>query len=213
VVIDDLGGSLEQAKDLLDLGLPVTFSIIPNLTHSKDVDAMAAKAGMEVILHQPMQAHGNAPESPGTLHSGMSVPEVSRTLAAHLAQLPHAVGVSNHTGSKATEDPVLMAAVMAELKSRNLFFLDSMTSPKSAGIKEAARAGVPALPRTVFLDNERGQQAALLMLAQAEKDARAKGRAVAIGHPYPETIGALAVWSLRRDKGVQLVSLSRLIKE
>lgn len=213
VVIDDLGGSLDQAKDILDLGMPVTFSIIPGLTHSKDVDAMAAKAGMEVILHQPMEAHGNAPESPGTLRLGMNVPEVSRILAAHLAQLPHAVGVSNHTGSKATEDPVLMAVVMGELKSRNLFFLDSMTSPKSVGLKEAARAAVPALPRTVFLDNERGQQASLLMLAQAEKDARAKGRAVAIGHPYPETIGALAVWSLRRDKGVQLVSLSKLIKE
>ncbi|MBI4804179.1 MAG: divergent polysaccharide deacetylase family protein [Desulfovibrio sp.] len=212
IVIDDLGGSPDQAKELLDLGLPVTFSILPNLTYTKEVDAMAAKAGMEVILHQPMGAYGNSPESPGTLKSGMTVPEVARILTAHLAQLPHATGVSNHTGSKATEDPVLMAAVMVELKSRNLLFLDSLTSAKSVGLKEAAKAGVPAIPRTVFLDNERGQQAALLMLAQAEKEARTKGKAVAIGHPYPETIGALAVWSIRRDKAVRLVPLSALLK-
>jgi hypothetical protein len=50
------------------------------------------------------------------------------------------------------------------------------------------------------------------MLAQAEREARAKGRAVAIGHPYPETIAALSAWNIRRDKGVQLVSLGRLLK-
>lgn len=212
IVIDDLGGSLEQARDLLDLGLPVTFSIMPNLPHTKEVDAMAAKAGMEVILHQPMDAHGTAQQAAGTLRSGMTVPETAAILAAHLAQAPHAVGVSNHTGSKATEDAVLMAAVMAELKGRGLFFLDSLTSAKSVAGKEAVKSQVPTLARTVFLDNERGQQPTLLMLAQAEKEARAKGRAVAIGHPYPETIAALAAWDIRRDKSIALVTLSRQLK-
>ena len=212
IVIDDLGGSLDQAKDILELGLPITFSILPNLTHTKDVDALAAKAGMEIILHQPMQANGTAAAARDTLRPGMTVPETAAILSEHLSQLPHAIGVSNHEGSKATEDPVLMAAVMAELKAKNLFFLDSLTTPKSAGLKEAAKAGVPALVRTVFLDNERGQQAALLMLAQAEHEARTKGRAVAIGHPHPETIAALAAWSVRRDKGIQVVTLTRQLK-
>ncbi|KAF0233700.1 MAG: hypothetical protein FD177_1484 [Desulfovibrionaceae bacterium] len=212
IVIDDLGGSLDQARDLLDLGLPVTFSIMPNLPHTREVDAMAAKAGMEVILHQPMDAHGSAPQAAGTLRAGMTVPETAAILAAHLAQVPHAVGVSNHTGSKATEDAVLMAAVMTDLKGRGVFFLDSLTSAKSVAGKEAAKSQVPNLARTVFLDNERGQQPALLMLAQAEKEARAKGRAVAIGHPYPETIAALAAWDIRRDKSIALVTLSRQLK-
>ncbi|MFP5221791.1 MAG: divergent polysaccharide deacetylase family protein [Acidobacteriota bacterium] len=212
IVIDDLGGSLDQARELLDLGLPVTFSIMPNLPHTRDIDAMAAKAGMEVILHQPMDAHGSAPQAAGTLRSGMTVPETAAILAGHLAQVPHAVGVSNHTGSKATEDAVLMAAVMAELKGRGLFFLDSLTTAKSVAGKEAVKSQVPTLSRTVFLDNERGQQPTLLILAQAEKEARAKGRAVAIGHPYPETIAALAAWDIRRDKSIALVTLSRQLK-
>lgn len=212
IVIDDLGGSLEQARDLLDLGLPVTFSIMPNLPHTRDIDAMAAKAGMEVILHQPMDARGTATQAAGTLRAGMTVPETAAILAAHLAQVPHAVGVSNHTGSKATEDAVLMAAVMTDLKGRGVFFLDSLTSAKSVAGKVAAKAQVPNLARTVFLDNERGQQPTLLMLAQVEKEARAKGRAVAIGHPYPETIAALAAWDIRRDKSIALVTLSRQLK-
>lgn len=212
IVIDDLGGSLDQARDLLDLGLPVTFSIMPNLPHTRDIDDMAAKAGMEVILHQPMDARGTATQPVGALRSGMTVPETAAILAAHLGQVPHAAGVSNHTGSKATEDALLMAAVMAGLKGRGLFFLDSLTSAKSVAGKEAAKAQVPNISRTVFLDNERGQQPALLMLAQAEKEARAKGRAVAIGHPYPETIAALASWNIRRDKSIALVTLGRLVK-
>jgi len=212
IVIDDLGQNLEQAKDLLDLALPLTFSVLPNLPATRDVEALAAKAGMEVILHQPMEAATQPREEPSTLKPAMSVPEVAAVLAANLAQLPHAAGVSNHTGSKATEDPVLMAAVMAALKDKGLFFLDSLTTSKSVAAAQAARLGVPTLARNVFLDNERGQQAALLQLAQAEKEARAKGRAIAIGHPYPETIAALSSWSIRRDKSVRLVTLGSLLK-
>ncbi|GFK93185.1 hypothetical protein NNJEOMEG_01016 [Fundidesulfovibrio magnetotacticus] len=212
IVIDDLGQSLEPARDLLDLALPVTFSILPNLPATTETDELAAKAGMEVILHQPMEAATQPREERGTLKPSMSVPEVAATLAAHLAQLPHAAGVSNHTGSKATEDPVLMAAVMTALKDRKLFFLDSLTTSKSAAQAQAGRLNVPFLARNVFLDAERGQQAALLQLAQAEKEAKAKGRAIAIGHPYPETIAALSTWSIRRDKSVKLVTLGSLLK-
>jgi len=176
------------------------------------VAAMAAQARMDVILHQPMEAHGQDPNQPGTLRPGMSAKDVEAILAQHLSQLPQAVGVSNHTGSRATEDPALMAAVAAALKGRGLLFLDSRTSDKSVAARETAKAGVPTLTRAVFLDNDKGQQAALNMLRQAEAEARAKGRAVAIGHPHPETIAALAAWSIRRDRGITLVPLTALLK-
>ncbi|MFP5240367.1 MAG: divergent polysaccharide deacetylase family protein, partial [Acidobacteriota bacterium] len=178
-----------------------------------DVDEMAAKAKQEVILHQPMEAKAQTAAPAGTLRPGMSPREVSGILSAHLAQVPHASGVSNHQGSQATEDQALMAAVMAELKLRPaLYFLDSRTSDKSVAAREAARAGVPVLSRAVFIDAERGQQAALLALKQAEREAKAKGRAVAIGHPHPETIAALAGWAMRRDKGVTVVTLGAQLK-
>lgn len=211
IVIDDLGGSVAQAGDVLDLRLPVTLSILPNLAHTREVDALAAKAGAEVLMHQPMEAWDKSPETagPGVLKVGMTAAEAGQILSANLAQTPHAAGINNHMGSRGTEDVALMRAVMAELKARSLFFLDSRTSEHSAGDKEAARLGVPFLARTVFLDNEHGQQAAILMLKEAERMALTKGRAIAIGHPRPETLAALSAWSIRRDTRIKLVPLSR----
>jgi len=107
---------------------------------------------------------------------------------------------------------VLMRAVMAELKARALLFLDSRTTEHSLGDKEAARLGVPFLARAVFLDNEHGQQAAILMLKEAERLALTRGRAIAIGHPHPETLAALSAWSIRRDQRIKLVTLGRQLK-
>jgi len=214
IVIDDLGGSLPQAHDVLDLDLPLTLSILPNLAHTHDVDALAAKAGAEVLLHQPMEAWDKNAEAagPGVLKTGMTAAEAGSILAANLAQTPHAVGLNNHMGSKGTEDAVLMRAVMAELKARALLFLDSRTTEHSLGDKEAARLGVPFLARAVFLDNEHGQQAAILMLKEAERLALTRGRAIAIGHPHPETLAALSAWSIRRDQRIKLVTLGRQLK-
>ncbi len=214
IVIDDMGGSTSQAGDVLDLGLPLTLSILPNLAHTREVDALAAKAGAEVLLHQPMEAQDKAAEAagPGVLKVGMSAAEAAQILAANLAQTPHAVGMNNHMGSRGTEDVGLMRAVMAELKARNLFFLDSRTSDRSVGDKEAPRLGVPFLARAVFLDNEHGQQAAILMLKEAERLALTRGRAIAIGHPRPETLAALSAWSIRRDTRIKLVPLARQLK-
>ena len=196
---------------MLDLKLPITLSILPNLAHSREIDALAAKGGAEVLLHQPMDAWDKPSEAagPGVLKVGMTAAEAGSLLGANLAQIPHAVGLNNHMGSKGTEDVVLMRAVMAELKARSLLFLDSRTTDHSVGDKEAARLGVPFLGRAVFLDNERGQQAAILMLKEAERLALTRGRAIAIGHPHPETLAALSAWSIRRDQRVKLVPLVR----
>jgi len=214
IVIDDLGSSVSQAEALTELRMPLTGSVLPGLPHTREVDALLAKAGAEVLLHQPMEAWNASPGAmgPGGLRSGMSAKEVARVVEANLAQTPHAVGMNNHMGSKGSEDAALMDAVMAVIKPRGLLFLDSKTSERSVAEKRAARAGVPALARAVFLDNERGQQSAILMLKEAERAALTKGRAVAIGHPHPETLAALAAWDIRRDQRVRLVHLSRLVR-
>lgn len=214
IVIDDLGANLSQVEAVTDLRMPLTGSVLPGLTHTRETDAQLAKSGLEVLLHQPMEAWNAPPRAmgPGGLRVGMSAKDVKRVVDGNLAQTPHAVGMNNHMGSRASEDAVLMDAVMAVLKARGLFFLDSKTSEGSVAEKRAAKAGVPVLARAIFLDNERGQQSAILMLKEAERLALMKGRAVAIGHPHPETLAALAAWNIRRDQRVRLVPLSRLLK-
>ena len=46
-----------------------------------------------------------------------------------------------------------MNILISELKKRELFFLDSYTTPKSVGLEIAESANVRAMRRDVFLDD------------------------------------------------------------
>lgn len=95
------------------------------------------------------------------------------------------------------------------LAGRGLFVLDSVTQPASRLEREARAAGLISTSRSVFLDTRREVAAISAALDAAARKARAQGFAVAIGHPYPETLQALRRW---QDKaGVAVVPLRRLI--
>jgi hypothetical protein len=97
------------------------------------------------------------------------------------------------------------------LKSRGLCFLDSRTSPHSAGLEQAAQFGVPYAKRDVFLDNDRTPFAIRRRLLELTHLARAHGSAIGIGHPYPETIAVLEETLPKlKSLGYQIVPLSKL---
>ena len=104
------------------------------------------------------------------------------------------VGVNNHMGSRFTADRASMAPVLAELHRRGLLWLDSRTTPNSAGIGLAQELKMPWVGRDVFLDNEETVAAVKAQLAKTEQVAKRQGYAVAIGHPHDATIEALASW-------------------
>ena len=56
-------------------------------------------------------------------------------------------------GSLLTTNRERMAMVMAELRRRDLLFLDSRTSAKSVAADEARRHGIPHAMRDVFIDH------------------------------------------------------------
>jgi polysaccharide deacetylase 2 family uncharacterized protein YibQ len=85
----------------------------------------------------------------------------------------------------------MMRIVMKSLRKKGIYFIDSMTSSKSAGFEIAQRDGVPAAMRTVFLDNKRDKNEIQKQFDKALEVARRSGKAVAIGHVYPETLSAL----------------------
>ena len=82
-----------------------------------------------------------------------------------LETVPHAAGVNNHEGSRATADLPLMQALMPALRDRNLFFIDSRTTAATVAYDAAERAGVPAASRKVFLDDTPTKEAILAQLA------------------------------------------------
>ncbi len=212
VVIDDIGDHPVMAKNLTELPFPVTLAILPNRPRTRSVEAMAVAQGVEVILHQPMQP-GTYPRvnpGPGALFTDMEPERVKEILADNLSQVPHVRGINNHMGSAFTGDPAGMDAVMGVLKQKGLFFLDSVTSAASAGPEAARQHGVPFYRRAVFLDNVRNVRTILGQLKTAERNALKNGRAIAIGHPYGETLEALKIWAKERDGRVDVVTLTEL---
>jgi hypothetical protein len=124
------------------------------------------------------------------------------------------VGVNNHMGSLFTADTAAMQLVLGELKRRGLLFLDSRTGPDTVGPKVARGLALPFAERDVFLDNEPIESKVDRQLIEFERVARAKGFAIAIGHPRDGTLDALAKWIPdARARGFVLVPVSTIVQD
>ncbi|MBI5017119.1 MAG: divergent polysaccharide deacetylase family protein [Deltaproteobacteria bacterium] len=215
LVIDDLGADAGLARDFLDLEVPVTPAVLPYLAHSLDVAHLARGRGREFLLHVPMEPQEGRRANPGkgALLSSMSEAEVRAGLEEALSSVPGAAGVNNHMGSRLTELSDRMTWVMDELRQKDLYFLDSVTSPRTVASTAARAAGIGWARRDVFLDNEQDVQTVGRQLDQAMQKARRNGSAIAIGHPHRGTLEALRLWIPKfRAAGVEIVPLGGLIQ-
>lgn len=215
VIIDDMGSSLSDARALAAIGVPLTFSIIPGLRHSAAVADFAGSRDIELMIHIPMQSKGwpeRRLEANGLLVS-MSETEISARIDEYVREIPKAAGANNHTGSEFTEHADKMRPVLRSLKSRGMFYVDSVTTPRTVGGRVARESGVRSAGRDVFLDNEQNQGYIRSQLLQAARTARRKGGAIAICHPHPATLQALAAMlpELARQ-GITFVPASRLVR-
>ena len=211
IVIDDLGYNNGAVRTLIAADQPLTLAFLPFGTDVGLAHA-AATAGLEVIVHMPMEPVGHENPGPGAIRVGMSAGEIDGLVRSALELLPDAIGLNNHMGSKATADLATIGAVMPELAGRGLFFLDSRTSGRSRGQAVAMAAGVPTTGRDVFLDNDASVGAVTAQLLALERIAETRGYAVAIGHPHPGTLEALRRWMPQAEaRGIQFTTLSHLV--
>jgi uncharacterized protein len=213
IIIDDLGYDRSAADAVLALGFPLTVSVLPHLPLSSELAEEAQRRGDQVMLHLPMESEADgAKREDVELRVGMSAAQVDAALAGMLDTVPYAAGVNNHQGSRATADPALMQALMPALRQRGLFFVDSRTDAKTVAYNMAERAGVPAASRKVFLDDVASRSAILKQLDLAARDAQRDGFTIAIGHPRPATIAALAEGVPPLEaRGIRLVFASELV--
>ncbi|MCG8442254.1 MAG: divergent polysaccharide deacetylase family protein, partial [Caulobacterales bacterium] len=194
IVIDDIGLDLAAAERAAALPAPVTLSIFPHVPAAPRIEALARAWGHEVFIHLPMEPRGLDDPGPGALYTWLPADEIRARSRAAFAALPQASGVNNHMGSRFTACAACVAAVAEEAARTGLIVLDSLTAGDSRLADAAATAGGPALARDVFLDNVRDPIAIAARLAEAEDIARARGWAIAIGHPAPETLAVLEEW-------------------
>ncbi|MGX6648009.1 divergent polysaccharide deacetylase family protein [Maricaulaceae bacterium MS644] len=209
VIIDDIGHDMEAARALLALDAPVTLSVLPYAEFAPQTTALARGAGREVFLHLPMEPVGLDDPGPGAVTTALSPAEIARRVETALARTPGVAGLNNHMGSRASAHAPTMAAVFAALEGRGLIFVDSLTHPGSVAAEAARAAGLTAFDRDVFLDAPGADPA--LQLDAALARALETGQAIAIGHPYPGTLAALAELRAKAEAaGVALVPVSGL---
>jgi len=210
IVIDDLGNHRQDAA-VLDIDAPLTVGVLPHTPQAGFIVRTAAARNKEIIVHLPMQAHSGSALGPGALTADMTPEAFQTTLEAALASMPQAVGVNNHMGSLLTERTGAMQQLMHELARRNLYFIDSRTSLATVAETVAQEAGVKHYRRHVFLDNDRRRESLDTQFNALIRHAKKHGSAIAIGHPYPETVALLK----RRlpelaAQGIQVVPVSQL---
>jgi hypothetical protein len=215
ILLDDAGQNDDLVAAAVDLPEQIAVAVLPFLPRSSHVAAEMHRAGHEVWLHLPMEPQGYPAKDPGpgAIFVDMSDDEIRNTVLSALANVPHAVGVNNHMGSRATADLRTMTWVMQQLAGRGMAFIDSRTTRRTVA-EEAARAqGVKTNRRHVFLDNQRTGESVRRQLDEAVYRSRIEGEIIAIGHLAPVTVEVLATELPRLSaRGADLVRPSALVR-
>ena len=214
IVIDDFGYNMNNLDRLFAIKRAVTFSVLPNLPYSKRIAGLASSKGYEVILHLPLESIDlAAPAEADTIKTGMGEKEILALLEKDIASVSGLSGVSNHQGSKATEDKRLMSIVLSDLKKRSLYFFDSLVTDKSVCRDAAAQWRVPYAKRDIFLDNENSPEYVEKQMLSLRRMAFKYGSVIAVCHDRKNTITVLnKMMPELAEEGIRFVYLSEMVK-
>lgn len=211
IIIDDIGNNYNQGNAIVELPGALTLAFLPHTPYAKKLANKAYTQQKEVILHAPMENSVEAPLGPGALTQSLSETELKHTLRKAIASIPHIQGINNHMGSALTQNTQAMQWVMETLQDEQLYFIDSLTSPKSVAYQQAVSHNLPALRRHIFLDNDKSQVALTKQWSKALSIANKTGRAILIGHPYTESHAFLAKQlPTLASQGIELIPASQL---
>lgn len=213
IVVDDGGNSLEMAKRVASLKLPLTWAILPYTRYANETSVIAADAGIPYLLHLPMQAEIDKDSKEYLVGVGMDRQKIKNVTVKALDSLPSPIGINNHRGSLATSKRDIMVPIMDVLKERDLLFFDSRTSGKSVAYGVAVAAGITAFKNGLFLDGTPDQSYIRARFEQAVQTTQKKRDIIVICHFRPDTI--LFLEKLNKEYTelpVRLVTLPEMAK-
>lgn len=212
LIIDDLGFEGQSIEQVMSLDPNLNCSILPNGGRASEFAEKLHARGFEVLCHLPMEPKGRETPGRNAILTSMSDEEIARTTRENIEAVPHARGVNNHMGSRATTDRRVMSSVIRALPD-GLYFIDSRTTGASIAADVAREMNVRTATRNVFLDDvatERFVRKQLSVLASA---AESRGVAIGIGHPYPVTMRVLAEELPElKARGFRLVRASSVVR-
>ncbi|WP_372238355.1 divergent polysaccharide deacetylase family protein [Paenibacillus sp. FSL R5-0765] len=218
IIIDDVGNDMKGTAEILAMPVKLTVAVMPFLPTTKK-DAIAAhEKGMDVIVHMPMEPKKGRPEwlGPGAITSNLTDEEVRSRVEKAIDDVPHAIGMNNHMGSKITSDKRIMSIVLDVCKEWGLFFVDSRTNFRSVVGELAVSKNMPPVGNDIFLDDQNSKQHIRKQLDLAAQRAIDKNICVVIGHVGHSGMNTSAV--IRESVShlqnqVQFVGIGDLVRE
>ena len=217
VIIDDFGNQMAGTDAMAALPIPITGAVIPGMPFAKEDAKKLHDAGKEVILHVPLEGFNSKPSwlGPKGITIGMQEEKIKCILESALEEVPYAVGMNNHMGSKAMQDKKIVSTLMSFAKEKDLYFVDSKTYDVKVAETIAKEKHTTYMIRDVFLDNTPSTQHVIKQLQEALKVAKEKGYAIVIGHVGPQkgphTAAALkAMIPKLQAENVEFVTVSTL---
>lgn len=214
LILDDVGFDHQPLAGAMTIDPKVNFSVLPNSRNAAAFANELSARGFEVLCHLPMEPDDfpRVSPGPGAVLTNMTDVEIAEATRANVAAVPHARGVNNHMGSRATADRRVMSAVLGALP-QGMYFVDSRTTAASVGETMARQMNIRTAARNVFLDDVPHEAAIRAQLRELEREAASRGVAVGIGHMYPATIKVLAQEApLLRKSGIRFRRASEVVK-
>ncbi|PYY28016.1 divergent polysaccharide deacetylase family protein [Paenibacillus illinoisensis] len=218
IIIDDAGNDMKGTAEILDMPVKLTLAVMPFLSTTKK-DAIAAhEKGMDVIVHMPMEPKSGRPEwlGPGAITSSLTDDEVRERVEKAIDDVPYAIGMNNHMGSKVTSDKRIMSIVLDVCRERGLFFVDSRTNFRSVVGELAVSKGMPPVGNDIFLDDRNSKPHIRHQMELAAKRAVEKNMCVVIGHVGQTGLNTSSVVrdSVTQLKGdIEFVGIGDLVRE
>jgi len=215
IVIDDVGYN-DNLAPFLNLGIPITFAILPHERFSKIIAGELSKKGMPYILHLPLEPEQYPAVDPGkaALLIKMTDKEIEDKFLSDLASVPGAKGVSNHMGSRFSSNAEKMRVLLKLVKAKDLFYFDSYTSSSTKAGRVAREIGLPFEENSIFVDLQDTPEFMQKQFDYALKKVNRYGQIAVIGHiqkkSLPQALGA--VIGKFRENGVEFVYLPDIIK-
>ncbi|MCC6696380.1 MAG: divergent polysaccharide deacetylase family protein [Candidatus Hydrogenedentes bacterium] len=213
IIVDDGGYGGSITEELLSLDPALTLSILPHAPHSTETARRAQELGFEVMLHMPMENSSEQNAYPGQLVTGMTPEEIQRLTSEALVDVPGAVGINNHTGSKFTSDASSMRTFLENIKPLNLFFVDSRTISTSTAYTVAQEMEIQSAARDLFLDHESDKAYIRERFQQLIELCKTQGSAIGICHFRRNSVAVLQEMLPRiKEEGITLVHVSELVE-
>lgn len=200
IVVLDAQADDSVVNQLLELPLPLTFSIDPAVEGARGLATRAAAIGHATLVQIPTKIDAGTPA------------RAKKALGRALAQVPGATGVDVSADAFGDLSPSVAKSLASMLPRTGLTYLGVRTLSEDRLARVARAADVSVAMRDIVIDAHDNEAYVRYMLREAAELAFRYGDVIAIAHARPETYAALrALGGRLAADGVVFTKVSDII--